>query len=98
MLTCMANDQQIKVSTKTWQDLSGLKQPGDSFNDVIRRLFGHIADANDDLAESMRSAQTYASHEQVRPSAIRALDAAENAHQLLTDVDITRHREVGSDE
>jgi len=34
----MSNDQQIRVSVQTWKDLSGRKEPGDSFNAVIQRL------------------------------------------------------------
>jgi len=50
-----------------------------------------VEQANDKLAEAMENAQTYASHQKVRPSAMRALDAAEEAHQLLTEVDPTRN-------
>jgi len=30
----------IRVSKHTWQELNALKEPGDSFDDVIGRLVG----------------------------------------------------------
>ena len=41
----MANDQHIRVSTKTWQRLNARKEPADDFNDVIERLLERDADA-----------------------------------------------------
>lgn len=30
--------QAIKVSSETWRDLNAMKEPGDTFEDVVRRL------------------------------------------------------------
>jgi predicted CopG family antitoxin len=31
-------DKHIRVTTETWRELNQRKQPGDSFEDVLRRL------------------------------------------------------------
>lgn len=37
----MPEKTSIEVTRQTWQDLSGQKYPGDSFNDVINRLLAN---------------------------------------------------------
>jgi len=37
--TCMVQtDTAVRVSQETWQELNSRKRPGDTFEDVIRRL------------------------------------------------------------
>ena len=49
-----------------------------------------VEQANDLLAEALGHARTYASHDEVRPSAIRGFDKVQEAQQLLTEIDHTR--------
>lgn len=53
-------------------------------------LLAAVEEANDLLADVMRDAGTYAAHDEVRPSAIRGFDRAQEAHTRLVDVDPTR--------
>lgn len=53
-------------------------------------LLAAIEEANDRLADTMRQANIYQRHDEVRPSAIRAFDEAEEAVRTLVAVDPTR--------
>jgi len=41
----MADDTSVRIKTDTWKRLNDLKEPGDSFDDIIRRLL----DESDDI-------------------------------------------------
>jgi len=49
-----------------------------------------IEDANDLLAEALHDANVYCGHEEVRPSALRAFDKMQEAHNLLEEIDPSR--------
>lgn len=43
-----SNEQQrVRVSRKTWKRLNAMKQPGDSFDDVLGRLLGDDSESAD---------------------------------------------------
>jgi len=42
-------DQHIRVTDETWRELNQRKQPGDSFEDVLRRL---LAEKQESTAKS----------------------------------------------
>ena len=53
-------------------------------------LLDAIEEANDLLADVMRDGNTYTGHDEVRPSAVRGFDRAQEAHTRLVEVDPTR--------
>jgi hypothetical protein len=57
-----------------------------------------IEEVNDLLAKALEDANVYSSHNKVRPSALRAFDRIQEAHQTLTEIDPTRTADTEGDD
>lgn len=55
-------------------------------------LLAAIEQANDELSDAVPAMNRYASHDDVRPSAIQAFDRLQDALDVLADVDPTRSK------
>jgi len=60
-------------------------------------LLGVIEEANDLLAESLHDANVYMRADELRPSAVRAFDRVQEAHNRLVEVDASRSVDIESD-
>lgn len=52
-----------------------------------------VIEANDKLAEALNHANTHMKADEIRPSAMMAFDAVQEAHLKLNEIDPTRNSE-----
>lgn len=97
----MGNDTTtIQVSIENYKRLNGLKNPGDSFDDVIGRLLDDYEDTGDDVGEHNQPGQNPSTSpvDQSSDGAVRTSDEGPIKHKAPTSSEHSRQLAFDSDD